>query len=591
MRFGSAPSRTGGSPAGGNSLEARIPQRDPTLPSTQLGAQSAQAVTHVVNGVRYVYLIGGLQRYIVGGGTQTERGLKTVFYARVGAGGLLYKPSNGAPGWDRTADIPVFTQGTADKVGIWEAAAMADNYIASSQAAADAIYVVGGQTQPSPSPEFSPWAYRATIAGNGQLSWTLIGQMATSRHGEVGVSFRGNLYLTGGHAGGTVDPDRGVLTSYVLDDLTLPNFTQVPAGAEGNGTNFLKSDALPDKRTYHGSTLVRAGATSPTSAFIYVIGGVGTEGGSTTNAPRDTIIIGKVGGSEDISYSGYAQDGWYYSKPFDVAQQFAKVTVQEISWTTIVTRTTATMDIALDYRVASANNCSSATAQWSGWASIDGAVDANFSANGQNSSVIGRPDSRCFQYRAKLSTSNQFVSPLLLNVSVKIIVPGTPDLNTKTFGARKAADGALTGLNVVIQNLNKLKPAETLPANFNGPGTFWVDLCIIEPGKPVPAVTLPWSNSNKGCSKAYAGVDKAQMGPQATYSITQWYDTAKESPVNLLTYFTKTGTYKVIVVVDSYNYVNEGQDPTVNGEANNVTIYDVVVPKTRWLVAVPLVRR
>ena len=67
--------------------------------------QSAVALSHTIGGMTYVYLIGGLQRYLSGGSAQSA-GLKTVFYARVGAGGKLFKPSSpGTEGWDKLPQI------------------------------------------------------------------------------------------------------------------------------------------------------------------------------------------------------------------------------------------------------------------------------------------------------------------------------------------------------------------------------------------------------------------------------------------------------------------------------------------------------
>ena len=60
------------------------------------------------------------------------------------------------------------------------------------------------------------------------------------------------------------------------------------------------------------------------------------------------MIYGKIGGSEDVVITGYASDGWYYSKPFDI--NFTGAQLQEISWATVIDRSLATPDIQIDFR-------------------------------------------------------------------------------------------------------------------------------------------------------------------------------------------------------------------------------------------------
>jgi hypothetical protein len=126
---------------------------------------------------------------------------------------------------------------------------------------------------------------------------------------------------------------------------------------------------------------------------------------------------------------------------------------------------------------------------------------------------------------------------------------------------------------VVIKN--SALPPPTLATDIDGGGSFFVDLCISTTGTPAQP-TLPLSPSNKWCSKAYANMDKSLLGPETTYSITRWFNSATDKPVDLLTLFTP-GTYTVMVAVDSYvsnpaqspkGYVDEGSQ---GGENNNVS--------------------
>jgi hypothetical protein len=519
-------------------------------------------LSHTIGGVTDVYLIGGTQHYYSGGNGKDDP-LKTVFYAKVGAGGKLFNPTNGSEGWG------LLPQRLNVTTGLWDATGTIDNYVASNQTNADALYLIGGQLSSNPA-TFSNFVYRATINPDGTLIWDWSGTMPEARNGAAAIPFRGNIYLTGGQPNG-VGPDSSVLTSYVEDDLTLFEFSD----GQGNGSNFLKSDtALLEKRSLHGSVLVTADANSPNSAFLYVLGGFGTEGSDVVNKPRDTVIYGKVGGGEDISSSGYAPTGWYYSKPFNVAQQFSEVTVQEIDWTTAITRTTSDMDIAMEYRLSSSNDCAAAT--WADWIPLTGATDGHHSIDGQNIATITDTVARCFQYRAFLTTNDKFATPTLLNVSIKIIIPGSPDLSVKTISDRRV--GALfTGLNVVIQNVNQLAPP-TLAADVESPGSFYVDMCIFGPGVSATPPTLPMSPANKQCSTVYANIDKSAIGPDTTYSVTRWIDSSTDKPVELIQFFQQPGTYTVIVAVDSYvddpavtpkGYVDEGD--LDKGESNNVS--------------------
>ena len=581
---------------------ARIPSLDPNNPFIpSRGAQEAMAVTAQVGGKTYVYLIGGLQRFINGASTVSS-GLKTVFYARVGSGGKLYKPSTSGDsaaneGWERNPqDIPVTNP--ASVAGLWDASAVADNFVASTLSAANAIYVIGGQVTPAQdqvTASYSSTVYRALINSNGTLNWNgWQGVVLSPRSQSTAIAFRGNIYMAGGVPNGntSTNSDGVVLTSYVEDDLTLHQFDNLPVGIDGNGTNFLQSNGtgngvLPRPRKLHSSVLVRADASSPTSAFMYVLGGIGAPDDlGTDDNGSDTVFYGKIGGGEDVSTTGYAADGWYYGQPFNVAQQFNQVQVQEIDWTSNLTRTTSEMDIALDYRLSNSNDC--ATATWDEWLPLDGLPNdaLHFSADGQNLATIADATARCFQYRARLTTADPFATPVLLNVSVKVNVPGGPDLSLKSLTDQRGIGNAFLGLSVVIQNVNTVDPP-TLAADIDKKGSFFVDLCIFGPGVPVVPPTLPLTTQNMQCSKAYANVNRSLMGPDVTYTIPQWKDSVTNNVVNLTQYFKQPGTYNVIVATDSFNNVDEGLK---GGENNNVSqTFTFNVAKTGIQVSLPLV--
>src|SRR5262249_7979515 len=355
-----------------------------------------------------------MRRYRSGSGGNIQdvsEGLKTVYYAKGSSGGQLVRPTTGAAGWGRLGDIPLIDPTNNPVSGLWDAAIMADHFVVSTGVSHDVLYVVGGQVTPesqTSTPTYSSIAYRAFIKSDGTLDWgNWTGTMVDTRRGLSGVPFRGHLYAVGGIPSGGNEPDQGVLTSYVEDDLTLHQFNTVPPGVDGGGSNFLKSNALPANRprTFHGMAIVPAASSSTSSAFVYVMGGRGsTQDGYTADDNGTTsVIFGKIGGSEDVSTTGYADTGWYYSKPFEI--NFTGAQLQEIDWATVIDRSSATPDIQIDYRVTSSNTC--ATADWTdnSWVALDGSPnDAYGSVSGQNAGTVPNLAARCFQYRAKLTT-------------------------------------------------------------------------------------------------------------------------------------------------------------------------------------------
>ena len=208
---------------------------------------------------------------------------------------------------------------------------------------------------------------------------------------------------------------------------------------------------------------------------------------------------------------------------------------------------------------------------------LDGSTgDAFTSLAGQNAATVPNLAARCFQYRAKLSTTDFHVTPSLLNLSIKIFIPGSPDLIVKPITDRRSGT-LFTGLNVVIQNTNLLAPP-TLAADVDGGGSFYVDLCIFGPGTTAAPPTLPLTPQNKQCSKIYSQIDKSLLAPNTEYSVTRWFDTTTDQPVELINYFKVVGSYTVIAAVDSYvdnavtspkGYVDEGD--LDKGESNNVS--------------------
>ncbi len=580
---------------------AQIPSPDPNDPFSQRGMLGASAVVFTTpNGRTFIYLIGGLEEYLQGtgpGAILQQQGTRRVWYTEVNvSSGALSNPTGGGTSaWAPLTDIPL-PNTLPSSAGLWNTAAVADHFLNTVNGSSDALYVIGGLNVPATTTA-SQEAYRALIApSNGVLTWTpkQAGNpwytLPAARSGHGAAIFRGNIYLTSGQPGGSVNPDTSILTTYVEDNLDLHNF-----GAAGFGSDFLENSSALDfssgnpgaPRTNHGTILVQAGPAAPNTAFLYIIGGRGAtgDGDTTDDQGSDTIEMAKIGGDEDIKNAGYAQTGQFYSAVYPII--FDQAQIQQISWATQITRTSGLEpdDIALDYRISNDSDCTRPSWTDASWQTLDGApADASHtSIDGQNSVDLASVPAHCFQYRAKLTSSADFLrTPSLLNISIRIFVPGSPDLSVKAISDRRGAHNSFTGLTVTIQNVNLLDPP-TLAADIDSAGSFYVDMCIFGPGTPAapPTATpptLPLTQQNMQCSKLYSNVDKSAIGPDTTYSVTRWYVTGSnpEQLATLTDYFKVPGVYTVIVAVDSYvddaaanprGYVDEGDQ----GEGNNVS--------------------
>lgn len=541
------------------------------------GVQGASAVSFETNGKTYIYLLGGSQRFREGGGI-TEVGSKNVFYAQVNtSSGLLVKPSSpSTTGWDKLADIPIPSD-PSNESGLWDAAAMANHFDDVAGFGGDVLYLIGGQLTTAPT--YSSKVYRALInSTNGTLTWTSApspshweGTLPEPRIGMAGVEFNGNLYVTGGRPSGA-QPQKAVLTSYVEDDLTLPDIGD-------QGSNFLRNaEVLLKARSHHASVVVPATPTTeaPDAAYVYVIGGEGDSSPSdpdpTDDLGSDTMIYGKIGASEDRLNTGFAPTGWFYSKAYDINITGAEL--QKVNWTTVITHP---MDIKMEYRVSvpTGGACVDASAfNGSPWAVLDGSLlDGYFSQNSANSQAMPlQTKARCFQYRAKLTTDDLKSTPSLLNVSIMVSIPGSPDLKFKEMAALRGSNGkTLTGIKVVIINQNDSSPP-TQPANIEGGGSFFVDLCVFGPNASGVPPDLPLSDDDVQCSDAYAQISKSTMGKDTTFLITQWCKTGLGpvcTPLDPKSLFTKPGNYTLFAAVDLYDYVKE--EPILVAEKNNVS--------------------
>jgi len=532
----------------------RIPG-DPRLSGMQFGLQSASAVSHKIGNDTYVYLIGGLIRYLSGSNSVTEMGSNQVFYAKVRpSDGMLVHPTTGAVGWATTNPLPIPTSSQNSDfddsiTGLWDAAAVVGRFTENTTVR-DIIFVSGGQYQSSvgngSAPQlYSPTTYRGMIASNGSVTWPTdwLGTLPSARIGMGGVEVNGKLYLTGGSVGRENDPpppEAAVLTSLVTSDFKLFELGS-------NGSNFIyQPTALQtpiSPRSRHAMvkvTVPKENGGSDALAYVYVIGGRGAAPDNESINGSNTLIYAKVGGDEDVQTVGFAPNGWYYSSIFKTNETFSGEEVKEIIWNTSFSEP-ANHDIEISYRSSLDNDCNApALLNAASWTEIKAvnAPSGKSSVNGENKFVFNpSPQAHCFQYRVRLVSSalaDQLptTTPMLLNVMIKVFVPGGPDIKVHT-----------------------LNP--TQDAGIDGTKQFYVDLLVFGPGETPVAPTPPWTTNPPGV-KACVIVNTSNLPAGARMPIFQWYATDGAVPCastvkTTAQLFPGPGEYTVYVVVDSYD--------------------------------------
>jgi hypothetical protein len=613
---------------------------------------STATVIRTGSGKAFLYVIGGLSTFY----DTAARGVvssveKTVFRAEI-------NPATGAIGeWVRDDDVPL----SAGAAGIYDHVAVHASTIANTAGGPvvkDGIVVAGGFTEldtVSASRNPNTFVYRADVnADTGDLTWNAApssdgNQVSLGLGGQTGmsaVSYNNKLYLIGGEIPGNPAGDRGrdtVLTAVYDDNLaiqpSIPGSTDYFVGRS--------SPVLPNgPRVNSGAALMDAlpPADNPTeaigSAWVIVVGG------STEDGTRSRFLFrGRIGGDEADS-SIRASDGWFYSSTFNVT--FAQTggtarnaRVLSIRWASEIKRdANANADIQVEFRktLRADPNCpnDSVFTASDQWYPLDADTGSPFyskdAVDGQPFNTVTLKDAfgtedfiaTCFQYRARFiqnglvdgvpqAAAAPGVSPKLLSMNIEKVVAGNPDIRIQTLGYN-APGGRLSNLSMVIQNLSLEGRDNTIDAGLdNGDGGFWVHLCVAyaPQGQPAPTLevpTLPLAEGQKvPCMQAYYQVYMSQMRAGSTLALVNSGDqvwkrqtgpTTEETITDIRMLFSQPGTYKVALLLDTWNYVREG----TAGEANNagqeaasnnqpqILTFEITGPPLN-LINLPLVRR
>lgn len=467
------------------------------------------------------------------------------------------------------------------------------------------------------------WSDRPN-ANNDQVS--LEGQR---RHSLAGVAYNNRLYVIGGRGPGVNASAKVQTAVYddQPDIQRIPGATQYFIG--NAGPNVLPVTDSADGRYSISAALMDAlpppdnpsGNDSLGSAWVFVVGG-----NDRNSLPTDSLFRGRLGGLNEFTLQSRANEGWFYSNVFPVSIRASErdndARVLSIRWYAEVSRqNNPNADLIVQFRtVNGANpNCPDesvfpASAQWT---TIDGDPGSDFFSRPSGENQYSLRDTNivatCFQYRARFlqnglsgdraaqpGPGGAGDTPRLFRMALEKILPtGTPDIRLFDFTAGVGASGGLTTFNVQIHNLNtqgieSTTPASTGPADNTG---FWVALCVqrTDVGQPPPTLnasnipTMPMADLTfPDCVVAMYQVLKYQMTPGArmllrtgtdpTGSPQRWTRVRDEQgqliqnggvvgvPINdVRELFRQPGNYAVAVLIDPWNYVNEG--PT--GEANN----------------------
>ncbi|MGQ9926288.1 MAG: hypothetical protein ACUVS4_05395 [Chloroflexaceae bacterium] len=461
-------------------------------------------------------------------------------------------------------------------------------------------------------------------ANNDQVS--LEGQR---RYSLAGVAHNNRLYVIGGRDqdGNASAKVQTAVHDDQMNLQRVPGATQYFIG--NAGPSVLPVTDTTDGRYSLSAALMDAlpppdnpsGNDSLGSAWVFVVGGNNRNG-----LPSSSLFVGRLGGLNEVTLQSRSNEGWFYSNVFPVTIRASErdndARVLAIRWYADVPRqNNPNADLVLQFRtVNGANpNCPDesvfpASAQWT---TLDGDPNPDFWSRASGENVFSLRDTNlvatCLQYRARFlqnglsgeqaaqpAPGGAGDTPRLFRVALEKMLPtGTPDIRLQDFSASVGESGSLVTFNVRIRNLNTQGIEYTTPASA-GPTDntgFWVGLCVrrTDVGQPPPTLnasnipTPPMADMNfPDCVVAMYQVLKYQMtrgaqmilrtGTDPTGNPQRWTRVRDEQgqliqnggvvgvPIDdVRELFLQPGNYAVAVLIDPWNYVNEGNA----GEANN----------------------
>jgi hypothetical protein len=251
---------------------------------------------------------------------------------------------------------------------------------------------------------------------------------------------------------------------------------------------------------------------------------------------------------------------------------------------------------------------------------------------------LGLINATCFQYRVRFlqngltgdtdgvgglpgEAADRAATPRLLSMNIERVPVGAPDIRAKIFeaitfsGAPAGSPLAnrVAGLSITLQNLNVEDPNATQDAGLENDGSFYVHLCVANEskGEQLNLPTLPVADpSTLPCAKAYYEVFKWQMTagaelrldnrasatPEGDPFTQTWKNPTDNAAIpDITALFREPGTYKVALLIDTTDFINEDTAGEANNRVENLNngqpkILTVIGPPVT-LLNLPLVRR
>lgn len=526
---------------------------DPTPPNIcdaiGSGARGMAAVAVNVGGAPYIYLFGGRSR-VFDGAQYVDRFFGTVFKAPVTFDGtnLVLGAWQELP---ESQDIQYQRQDLA-----WQTVDLAGAATVTFTDPLDnsvGVYLVGGANDAT---TYDANAYVARIdTTTGAVTWLPNGNMSGTRTSHAAVQSDGTITVSGGRTNNNI-PTTSLAQGYIDDE---PPLTLYRNPLNPDAANFdLSQGALLEARMLHRMEALPAGQYGD---WAYIIGGQVLQSGGTVTPADRRVLVGNLD-TPPVDGDTFVSDGKYYSKIFDFGDNTAEYF--GFKWNAIIG---ANQNISLAYRVG--NN-----AQDLGpLTTIPGG-----SQNGDNTYMFPASLSgRYIQFVATLTSTGGAGSPTLSAISVDINRTGFP--NARSASApntpKITPDPIALSSNIVPvvmitnQAFDVNNPA--LAANWDAPGTFFVDMYVVPPGTtPTPPVF------GQTESVAYVEVNKAFLDAGKDYSIPagNWRPADCNAPpcsaVNWRGVFNRAGTYNIYIMVDSldpasYNAAPAGSEQRLFG--------------------------
>ncbi|HEY0605882.1 MAG TPA: hypothetical protein VGD58_23365 [Herpetosiphonaceae bacterium] len=517
------------------------------------GARNLSAITLTVAGEQYIYLFGGWSRTFIGGSYYDEF-FSDVYRAKISAGST--RPTIDA--WEEVSDIRGLYEGMVQDVPLAGAATVT---FVDPADGSTGVYLIGGTNANN---EYEANAYIAKINvsnAGAAIQWLDNGNMTETRIGHGAVQAKGSITVSGGSLNAE-SPSTSLARGYIMDDLELYR-------PQENAANFdLTQGALVNARMFHTMETLRDNQDG--KDYAYIIGGKVQINQNTQDPASPQVLVGDLDETPQDTDS-FVSDGKYYSKVFDFGEQ---AEYYSLSWTTLISDG---QDIDMQFRVGNDPQNMGAIE--------DIPVAAQPGRNTYSYTFNPAKEARYFQFIATLKASSvdRRSSPVLDKVALDVKRIGFPNVRVPLNGASFAPstiDASTTNITPLVALTNQAFDAQhpALDADWDAPGTFFVDIYVTPPGvTPAPpqlgTVGVAWAEVNKSLMKA-------NMTDPYVIPSTNWRPGSCVTGCNAMNWrsvFTTVGVYNVYVMVDSsdnpaaqFGNLVESETTTTAGETDNV---------------------